>query len=86
MNSFLSPMLERQSRFKEVCYGEDLSNVEFLSEIRWIGYQSEKNYVGKDEFWIKQSDAYWIDKLAGTEELKQIDTGWTEEEIKQLGR
>lgn len=72
-------------RFKgEVCYGEDLSNVEFLSEIRldWL-IKARKNYVGKDEFWIKQSGAYWIDKLAGTEELrKQIDAGWTEEEIK----
>lgn len=72
-------------RFKgEICYGEDLSNVEFISEIRldWL-IKARKNYVGKDEFWIKQSGAYWIDKLAGTEELrKQIDAGWTEEEIK----
>lgn len=72
-------------RFKgEVCYGEDLSDVEFLSEIRldWL-IKARKNYVGKEEFWIKQSGAYWIDKLAGTEELrKQIDAGWTEEEIK----
>lgn len=72
-------------RFKgEICYGEDLSELEFLSEIKleWL-IKARKNYVGKEDFWIKQSGAYWIDKLAGTEELrKQIDAGWTEEEIK----
>lgn len=72
-------------RFKgQVCYGEDLSEVEYLSEIslEWL-IRAHQNYTGKDPFWIKQSGAFWIDKLAGTDELrKQIDQGWTEAEIK----
>lgn len=72
-------------RFKgEVCYGEDLSKEAFLSEINlnWL-INAHQNYTGKDPFWIKQSGKYWIDILAGTDELrKQIDQGMTQENIK----
>jgi len=68
----------------EVCYGEDLSNSEFLDEINleWL-IKAYQNYEGKDPFWIKQSGKYWIDVLAGTDQLrKQIEQGLTEEQIK----
>lgn len=73
-------------RFKgEICYGEDLSNTPFLSEINleWL-IKAHQNYQGNDAFWIKNSGEFWIDKLAGTAELrKQIDAGLNENEIKK---
>ena len=68
----------------EICYGEDLSDADFLSEINleWL-IRAYNNYEGKDPFWIKQSGAFWIDKLAGTDQLrKQIEQGLSEAEIK----
>jgi len=69
----------------QVCYGEDLTNAPFLSEINleWL-IKAYKNYDGKDPFFIKNSGEFWIDRLAGTDELrKQIEQGLTEEEIKK---
>ena len=69
----------------QICYGEDLSSEPFLSEIKleWL-IKSRQNYAGKDPFWIKNSGEFWIDKLAGTDQLrKQIDQGWSEEKIKE---
>ena len=69
----------------QICYGEDLSSEPFLSEIKleWL-IKSHQNYTGKDPFWIKNSGEFWIDKLAGTDQLrKQIDQGWSEEKIKE---
>lgn len=75
----------KKPRFEgQICYGEDLSNVPYQSEINlsWL-IKAHQNYIGKEEFWIKNSGEYWINKLAGTAELKkQIDAGWTEEQIK----
>lgn len=68
----------------EICYGEDLTETEFLSEIKleWL-IKAFKNYEGKEPFWIKQSGKFWIDTLAGSDELrKQIEQGMTEEQIK----
>ena len=69
----------------KVCYGEDLSNTEFLSEINleWL-IKAHQNYESSEPFWIKQSGKFWIDVLAGTDALrKQIDQGLSEEEIKK---
>ncbi|MDG4950255.1 DUF1343 domain-containing protein [Weeksellaceae bacterium KMM 9724] len=67
----------------EVCYGEDLSQVEPLSEVslKWL-IKAYKNNT-KQPFFTKNSGAFWIDKLAGTADLRhQIEKGWTEEQIK----
>lgn len=69
----------------EICYGEDLSDVPFLEEINleWL-IRAYQNYEGSEPFWIKQSGEFWIDKLAGTDQLrKQIEKGLSEEAIKQ---
>lgn len=69
----------------KVCYGEDLSSVEFLSEINleWL-LKSYQNYEGKEPFFIKNSGEFWIDKLAGTDQLRiQIEKGWSQERIKE---
>ena len=69
----------------QVCYGEDLSETPFLSEINleWL-INAYKNYNGKEPFFIKNSGEFWIDKLAGTDELrKQIEQGYSEEKIKE---
>lgn len=69
----------------QVCYGEDLTDAPFLSEINleWL-IRAYKNYEGKEPFFIKNSGEFWIDKLAGTDQLrKQIEQGLTEEEIKE---
>lgn len=75
----------KSPRFQgQVCYGEDLSNTPYLSEINleWL-IKAHQNYEGKEPFWIKNSGEFWIDKLAGTDELrKQIDAGWAAEQIK----
>lgn len=75
----------KNPRFKgQVCYGEDLSESPFLSEINldWL-IRAHQSYEGKEPFWIKQSGKYWIDVLAGTDQLrKQIDKGLSEDEIK----
>lgn len=75
----------KSPRFQgQVCYGEDLSNTPYLSEINleWL-IKAHRNYEGKEPFWIKNSGEFWIDKLAGTDELrKQIDAGWAAEQIK----
>lgn len=68
----------------QICYGEDLSNSPTLNQINleWL-IRAYQNYEGKDPFWIKQSGKYWIDVLAGTDQLrKQIEQGWTPEQIK----
>lgn len=68
----------------EICYGEDLTDSPFLSEINleWL-IRAYNNYEGNEPFWIKQSGAFWIDKLAGTDQLrKQIEQGMTEGQIK----
>src|SRR5690606_11535064 len=69
----------------EVCYGEDLSNTPLLEAINLeCLIRAYRNYEGTKPFWIKQSGEFWIDKLAGTDELrKQIEQGWTEEKIKE---
>lgn len=69
----------------EICYGEDLSDAPFLEEINleWL-IRAYQNYEGSEPFWIKQSGEFWIDKLAGTDQLrKQIEKGLSEETIKQ---
>lgn len=69
----------------EICYGEDLSDAPFLEEINleWL-IRAYQNYEGSEPFWIKQSGEFWIDKLAGTDQLrKQIEKGLSEEAIKQ---
>lgn len=75
----------KDPRFKgQVCYGADLSESPFLSEINldWL-IRAHQYYEGKEPFWIKQSGKYWIDLLAGTDQLrKQIDEGLSEDEIK----
>lgn len=68
----------------QVCYGEDLRTTPYLSEINlsWL-IKAYKNYTGKEPFFIKNSGEYWIDKLAGTDDLrKQVEAGWSEEKIK----
>lgn len=68
----------------QICYGEDLSETPFLSEINleWL-IKAYNNYKGKDPFFIKNSGKFWIDTLAGTDELrKQIEQGFTQEQIK----
>ncbi|MDD3773153.1 MAG: DUF1343 domain-containing protein [Weeksellaceae bacterium] len=76
----------KEPRFNgQVCYGEDLSDTPFLSEIKleWL-IKAYQNYEGKESFWIKNSGKFWIDTLAGTDELrKQIEQGFSEEEIKK---
>ena len=67
----------------ELCYGEDLTQEEFLDGIslKWLIKAHQNNT--KQPFWIKNSGELWIDKLAGTDQLrKQIDAGKTETEIK----
>lgn len=68
----------------QVCYGEDLSNTAFLREINleWL-IKAYNNYESKEPFWIKQSGKYWIDILAGTDQLRlQIEKGMSQKEIK----
>lgn len=68
----------------QVCYGEDLSDVPFLEGIKleWL-IRAYQNYEGKEPFFIKQAGEFWIDKLAGTNLLReQIEQGMTETEIK----
>jgi uncharacterized protein YbbC (DUF1343 family) len=68
----------------KVCYGEDLSNHPDLAEINleWL-IKAYQNYEGKDPFWIKNSGELWIDKLAGTDQLRiQIEKGFSAKEIK----
>lgn len=76
----------KDPRFKgQVCYGEDLSNNPDVNEIKleWL-IRAYQNYEGKEPFWIKNSGELWIDKLAGTDQLrKQIEAGLSEEEIKK---
>jgi uncharacterized protein YbbC (DUF1343 family) len=71
-------------KFKdEVCYGENLSEVEFQSSInlKWL-INAYKNNT-KQPFWTLNGKKLWIDQLAGTDELrKQIEAGLSEEEIK----
>lgn len=68
----------------QVCYGEDLTNTAFLREINleWL-IKAYNNYESKEPFWIKQSGKYWIDILAGTDQLRlQIEKGMSQKEIK----
>lgn len=75
----------KSPRFEgQICFGEDLSDVPFLEEIKleWL-IKAYQNYEGKEPFFIKQSGEFWIDKLAGTDQLrKQIEQGMTETQIK----
>ncbi|MXV37239.1 DUF1343 domain-containing protein [Flavobacteriaceae bacterium Ap0902] len=67
----------------KVCYGEDLRNHPRLSEIKleWL-IKAYKNNT-RQPFFTKNSGAFWLDKLAGTPELRhQIEQGWTEAKIK----
>lgn len=69
----------------KVCYGEDLSNHPDLAEINleWL-IKAYQNYEGKEPFWIKNSGELWIDKLAGTDQLRiQIEKGLSAQEIKE---
>lgn len=69
----------------QVCYGEDLSDTPRLSEINldWL-VKAYQNYQSKEPFWIKNSGEFWIDKLAGTNELrKQIEKGFSVSQIKE---
>ena len=71
-------------KFKdEVCYGEDLTNVPYQSEInlKWL-ITAYKNNT-KQPFWTMNGKKLWIDQLSGTDELrKQIEKGMTAEQIK----
>lgn len=67
----------------QVCYGEDLRHIEPLSEIslEWLLKAYHNNT--KQPFFTKNSGEFWLDKLAGTSDLRlQIEKGWTEEQIK----
>lgn len=66
-----------------LCYGEDLSKYPKLSEIKldWLikAYQHNTH----QPFFTKNAAAFWIDKLAGTPNLRnQIEQGWSAEQIK----
>ena len=66
-----------------LCYGEDLTNHPHLNEIEldWL-LKAYKNNT-KKPFFTKNSGKFWLDKLAGTPDLRQqIEKGWTEEQIK----
>lgn len=66
-----------------LCYGEDLSNHPDLNEINldWL-INAYKNNT-KQPFFTKNSGEYWLDKLAGTANLRrQIEKGMSAEEIK----
>lgn len=71
-------------KFKdEVCYGEDLADVPYQSEInlKWL-ITAYKNNT-KQPFWTMNGKKLWIDQLSGTDELrKQIEKGMTAEQIK----
>ena len=71
-------------KFKdEVCYGEDLTDVPYQSEInlKWL-ITAYKNNT-KQPFWTMNGKKLWIDQLSGTDELrKQIEKGMTAEQIK----
>ncbi|MGI9525857.1 MAG: exo-beta-N-acetylmuramidase NamZ family protein [Weeksellaceae bacterium] len=67
----------------KLCYGEDLRNYPRLSEIKlnWL-IKAYKNNT-QQPFFTKNAGAFWLDKLAGTDDLrKQIENGWSEEKIK----
>lgn len=67
----------------ELCYGEDLSQIAPLSDINleWLLKAYKQNT--KQPFFTKNSGAYWLDKLAGTSDLRhQIEKGWTQDQIK----
>lgn len=67
----------------KLCYGEDLSKHPKLSEIKleWL-IKAYKNNT-KQPFFTKNSGAFWLDKLAGTADLRhQIEKGWSEAKIK----
>ncbi|MDO5656416.1 MAG: DUF1343 domain-containing protein [Flavobacteriaceae bacterium] len=67
----------------QICYGEDLSNFPKLNEINldWI-LKAYKNNT-HPTFFTNESGAFWLDKLAGTSDLRlQIEKGWTAEQIK----
>lgn len=67
----------------KLCYGEDLSKHEFVDEIKleWLIKAYKNN--SKKPFFTKNSGSFWIDKLAGTSDLrKQIKKGWTPKQIK----
>ncbi len=74
----------KNPRYKgETCYGEDLSYISAPEsiELKWLIKAYKSN--SKQPFWIKNSGEFWIDKLAGTDDLRQqIDQGWTEDQIK----
>lgn len=71
-------------KFKdEVCYGEDLSQKPYMSEIslKWL-INAYKNNT-KQPFWTLNGKKLWIDQLSGTADLrKQIEAGWSEDRIK----
>ena len=72
----------------ESCFGIDLSNVKIKDfrhkgkiELSWL-IEFYNNYEDKEKFFLKNN---WIDKLAGTDELrKMIIQGKTSEEIKEV--
>ncbi len=74
----------KNPRYKgELCYGEDLTHYGWINriELKWLLKAYQNNT--KSPFWIKNSGEYWIDKLAGTDQLRiQIDSGWTENQIR----
>ena len=71
-------------KFKdEVCYGENLSEVPYQSQInlKWL-INAYKNNT-KQPFWTMNGKKLWIDQLSGTDDLrKQIEAGLSESEIK----
>lgn len=73
-----------EPKFKnQRCYGEDLRDTPDLDYINldWLIKAYQNNT--KQPFWTKNGKHFWIDQLAGTDELrKQIEEGWTAEQIK----
>ena len=71
-------------KFKdEVCYGENLSEVPYQSQInlKWL-INAYKNNT-KQPFWTMNGKKLWIDQLSGTDDLrKQIEARLSESEIK----
>ncbi len=74
----------KQPKFQgQLCYGENLSDSPYLNQINleWLIKAYKENT--HSPFFTKNGGTYWIDKLAGTSNLRsQIQKGWSAPEIK----